>query len=381
MNAVLKGQSSAGKNYVLERVLDFFPSGAFYFLTAMSERALAYSEESLEHRFLVIAEAVGAQGDFLSYTIRSLLSEGRLRYETVEKTAEGFKARLIERKGPTGLLMTTTAIHLHPENETRYFSIPISDTPDQTHDVLLKQAQQTNSDSVKEIDFTPWYAFQTWLEEVGHHVFIPYATSLAELLPTTAVRLRRDFPAILHLIKAHAIVYQASRERDEKGRIVATLEDYAMVRNLVGDLVGDAVDATVSPTVRETVEAVQLAIEESDEDFAVTSRIEELVGLHKSTVSRRLRTASAKRYIRNLETQKGKAARWVVGDPIPEDVEILPVPEIVVDAVGRKDDATAEAIEKEGLERECCSVARVARGGNTPSKTPDSEREVFRFKT
>ena len=40
--------------------------------------------------------------------------------------------RLIEREGPTGLLVTTTAISLHAENETRLISIPVDDTPEQT---------------------------------------------------------------------------------------------------------------------------------------------------------------------------------------------------------------------------------------------------------
>src|SRR3712207_9275856 len=37
---------------------------------------------------------------FQTYLIRSLLSEGRIRYETLVKTSEGVKPRLIEREGP-----------------------------------------------------------------------------------------------------------------------------------------------------------------------------------------------------------------------------------------------------------------------------------------
>ena len=65
----------------------------------MSERALAYSEEPLVHRFLVLYEAAGVAGDFATYLLRSLLSEGCIRYESVEKTAAGLKPRLIERPG------------------------------------------------------------------------------------------------------------------------------------------------------------------------------------------------------------------------------------------------------------------------------------------
>ena len=58
------------------------------------------------------------------------------------------------------------------------------------------------------------------------------------------------------LICAHALLHQAMRQKDEVGRIIATTEDYAAVRELVGDLVAAGVDATVRPEVRETVAAV-----------------------------------------------------------------------------------------------------------------------------
>src|SRR5206468_1584097 len=87
VSLLVKAQSSAGKNYVIDRVRRFFPPSAYYELTSMSERALAYSEEPLAHRMMVLYEAAGLHGEFASYLIRSLLSEGRLRYETVEKTS------------------------------------------------------------------------------------------------------------------------------------------------------------------------------------------------------------------------------------------------------------------------------------------------------
>lgn len=132
ISMVVKGPSSAGKSFLTERVLEFFPPSAFYALSAMSERALAYSEEPLQHRMLVIYEAAGLRGDFATYLLRSLLSEGRVRYETVMKTIDGLKPCLIEPSDPTGLLVTTTAIQLHPENETRMLSLIVTDTPDQT---------------------------------------------------------------------------------------------------------------------------------------------------------------------------------------------------------------------------------------------------------
>jgi hypothetical protein len=214
VSVALKGPSSGGKSYLVERVLSFFPKSAYYALTAMSDRTLAYSEEPIRHRFLVIYEAAGLSGEFATYLMRSLLSEGRVRYETVEKTSEGIKPRLIEREGPTGLIVTTTAVKLHPENETRLLSLTVTDTQEQTRAVMAALAGEAGDVAP---DLATWHALQVWLESAEHRVWIPYAGKLAELIPPVAVRLRRDFWALLSLIRAHALLHRATRERDAEG--------------------------------------------------------------------------------------------------------------------------------------------------------------------
>jgi len=226
VSVAVKGPSAAGKSFTLETVLKFFPPEAHYTLTAMSERVLAYTDANLKHRFLVLMEATGMESDFASYLIRSLLSEGRLIYEVVEKSSDGLKPRRMEKEGPTGLLVTTTAIRLHPENETRLLSLAVTDTREQTKAIFHAQANGV----ARDVDLAPWLALQTWLSHAEHRVAIPYADTLAHLVQPLAVRLRRDFGQVLALIKGHAILHQATRERDAEGRIVAMPEDYAAGR-------------------------------------------------------------------------------------------------------------------------------------------------------
>jgi DNA-binding transcriptional ArsR family regulator len=323
VSIALKGPSSGGKSHVVERVLSFVPQSAYYALTAMSERTLAYSEEPIKHRFLVIYEAAGMSGEFATYLMRSLLSEGRVRYETVEKTSEGIKPRLIEREGPTGLIVTTTAVKLHPENETRLLSLTVTDTQDQTRAVMAALTEDVGEAGP---NVEPWHALQVWLQGADHRVTIPYAKILADLIPPVAVRLRRDFGALLNLIRAHALLHQASRERDGEGRIVATIEDYAAVRELVVDLVGEGVETTVPKTVRETVEAVKRLREGSKGDPVTVAELARELELDRSTVSRRARSAKDRGYLRDLEDNPRKPSRLVLGDDLPDDVQILPSP-------------------------------------------------------
>jgi hypothetical protein len=317
ISVAVKGPSAAGKSILADRVLRFFPNEAFYVLSAMSERGLIFTGEDMRHRMLVIYEAVGMEGDMQSYLLRSLLSEGRIRYLTAAKEGGEIVGKLIEMEGPTGLLVTTTAISLHPENETRLLSVTATDTQEQTAAVLLAIAEE--ADGLP--DLGRWHALQRWIALGARGVTIPYATALAKAIPPVAVRLRRDFGALLGLIRAHALLHQATRDRDAKGRVVATGEDYAVVRDLVADLISEGVEQTVKRSVREAVEAVR----DLDREHGATKReVATALEIDVQAAYRRLKAASSAGYVRNLETGRGKAARWALGDPLPEDVKLLP---------------------------------------------------------
>jgi hypothetical protein len=309
VSAGVKGHSASGKSYTVQTVARFFPPEAYLEFTAMSERALVYSTEQFAHRTLIVYEITalreGVEDDMTSYFVRSLLSEGRIDYEvTVRDAAGGFTTKKIVKEGPTNLIFTTTKTRVHAENETRILSLATDDSREQTARVLSELADEDNGGR----DLEPWHDLQRWLAGAEQRV---------------AVRLRRDFGSLLALIRAHAVLHQASRTRDDTGRIIATVDDYAVVRDLVADAIAEGVGTTVSDTVRETVEAVAaLASTEGVMARDVAVKLQ----LDKSNVSRRLRVAADDGYLRNLEDKRGKPGRWVVGDPLPESVDLLPNP-------------------------------------------------------
>jgi hypothetical protein len=351
VSVAVKGPSSGGKSWTVERVLQFFPEEAYHALSAMSERALVYSKEPLRNRMLVIFEAAGMTGDLTSYLIRSLLSEGCVRYETVESTSEGLVPKLIEREGPTGLIVTTTAVHLHPENETRLLSLTVRDTPAQTRDVLRSLADE---DADPHVDVAPWVALQEWIAMGQTEVTIPYGRALAEAVPTKAVRLRRDFRSLLGLIRAHALLHQATRARDSGDRVVATLDDYAVVRELVEEMFSAGIGATVKAETRETVQTVG-ELQPDPQNGVSLPTLANRLGLDKSVVSRRWRVARDGGYLVNLEERRGRPARLVLGEPLPEEVAILP-----------------STTDLEG----CCTVARPPERGIPPTPATFDEETL-----
>jgi hypothetical protein len=329
VSIAVKGVSAGGKSFTVESVLKFFPASAFFARTGFSEKALYFSEENFRHRFIVLFEAVGMESDYLSYVIRTLLSENRLSYELPVKTEEGMKPQLLEKEGPTGLITTTTAAKLHPENETRLLSLGVIDTKQQTKAVMHTLAAEKSAG----FDYAPWQSLQEWLGTGERRVTVPYARWLADRIPPVAVRLRRDFGMLLSLIRAHALLHRGSRDKDEQGRIIASGADYAGVYHLVENLFAEGIEATVPATVRETVEAVRgcLAVggtgktAEGAPTVSLTALAKDL-GLDKNSAHHRVRKATGAGYLTNLESRRGKPAQIVLADPLPEEGEVLPPP-------------------------------------------------------
>src|SRR5262249_44369705 len=330
VSLVIKGISSSGKSFTTDTTMKFFPASAYISMTAMSERALIYMKDEFKHRTLVIFEAVAlreqrekAESNLTAYFVRSLLSEGRIAYTvTIRDPKEGFITKTIVKEGPTNVILTTTATELHGENETRMLSFPTNDSQEQTKAVMKRLAEGRSG----VVDFTGWHALQDWLTGAEHRVVIPYATYLAENIPPVAVRLRRDFKSLLRLIEAHAILHQCSRARDADGRIIASNADYNAVRELVADLIANGVGATVSKPMRATIQAVQ---QHDLGEGATVRQVAHELKLDRSAAQRRLRAARERGYLMNLEEKRSRPARYALGDPLPDDQELLPrdVPE------------------------------------------------------
>jgi Winged helix-turn-helix DNA-binding len=330
----LGGTSCAGKSFPLEEVLKFFPAEAYFRQTGMSAKTLAYSSESFANRFIVLSEATALTSGSVSYLMRTLLTEGRIVYDYVQ----GGETHRRVKVGPTGLVTTTTANSLHHEMETRLFALPMDDSSMQTGRIIHAQADgvsgmgQSSDDSI----FQPWREFQTLLANGERRVVIPYAPALSDLVPPVAVRLRRDFPAMLAFVQAHALLHREHRERDEQGRIVATLDDYGQVRSLLDAVVAEAVEQAVSKEVRETVQAVESIRMNSADGTATIQQLAQHLGIDRSAASRRVDQCLENGFLATAERRKGKQMKVMLGEPLPENRALLPTIEEIHQRLARR---------------------------------------------
>ena len=237
---------------------------------------------------------------------------------------------MIEREGPTGLITTTTALRLHPENETRMVSLTVTDSAEQTRAIFDALAD----DGADESDLGQWQALQTWLAAGPCKVVVPFAKVLAALVPPLAVRLRRDFRMVLTLVVLMPFCIRRRGSRMTRGAS-SRPSGRTMPRSeaLSPILSRPASRRVLSKAVRETVRATADIIEEHGDSYEVNqSDLADRLRLDKGAVSRRVGECCQLGYLRNNEERKPgrrRPARLVLGDKLPEEQVILPDPALV----------------------------------------------------
>jgi hypothetical protein len=390
INIHVEALSASGKNFAITCALALHPEDAVYLLSASSPRALIYSDATFTNRVVVLAEAdsVPADGPAAS-AIRSIAEDSCLTYETVEKDPETgkFVTRRIIKAGPTGFV-TSGIRPLDRQMSTRCLTATVPDDPIQTRAVLQAEAAAAigGRPAQDNANLEAFHAAHRWLDEAGEkRVVVPFARVLADLVPASVVRVRRDFRQLLSCIQTLAFLSQSQRTRTPDGAIVATLEDYDRARRLLSPLFDSLAAEGVTPAIRETVLAVN-----PEEEISVTELARRL-SLVKSTISYRVHKALRAGWLKNSETRRSYPAKLSRGEPLPEDISALPEVEKLREAFERAQfehsSNDPSNITKAFCEKDldgACSNVRMKIGvrcenSSAPPETPTEKAEIDRL--
>jgi len=262
------------------------------------------------------------------------MTGSEMAYEVTEKGEDGqYHTRRIIKKGPTGLITTSTKT-LGEQAGTRTLTISIPDSVEQTRAIMHVHAVRADQ-GLPGVDHTAWLALQRWLElACERRVVIPFEHSLAELVTARPVRMRRDFNQLLTVIQTIAMLLQHIRERDSQGRIIATIDDYKAARWLLDEVFTTTVNEGATPAIRETVEAV--ARLSWNGEPVMQRQLVDALNLSKSVVHYRVMRAVKGGWLANQTTIKGAPAQFVLGELLPDE-NPLPPPEDVLVCVEHPD--------------------------------------------
>ena len=286
-------------------------------------------ENALKHKIVYVAEAAilaerNGVESVLTIMLRLLISEGRIDHQVVVTAPNALATTVhIRRNGPVVVLITSARNNIEEELLTRLMTSDADESQEQTENVIeaaLTDEDGEDKETVRaEID--QWVDYQRWIAlDAPYDVSIPYRPAILRALraqrqaakdrgekPKFKLRIRRDIHGFLTAIRTSAILHKAQREKDEKGRIIATLDDYQHAHEAFDPGLA-SLYKTASPV---TTIAVVRAIEEmgatstKSVKVTVTALMEKLGISGRGTANERLRDAEERGYIKLVEKQGG----------------------------------------------------------------------------
>jgi len=331
ISVTVKGDSSAGKSFVLGKVLKLFPKSAYIDITDATAQSFYYTpEDHFKHKIIVIFEKHG--GEKTDYAIRSLQSEGKLKIQTTVKNPDTneFETMEVEREGPTGFITTTTDSMIHAENETRNISIFPDQSQKQTNDIYeVIDAKYLGIKKPSDDILKPWQCSQTLFEQLP--VCIPFVKSLSKHFPSHILRTRRDYSHFLAFIEVSAFFHQKQRAResiDGINYIRATLADYEIARIVVEDSLSKSIYELPPKTIELILVARKLSVDKKDDEEKELFTITELakkISWDRDTVAKWMEPGSKKSYFTIVHESKGsKGAKYKVEEKDLPGASFLP---------------------------------------------------------
>lgn len=313
---IVQGPSSSGKSYVLETVAKLFPPEVVVHAHQMSSQALFHMKPgSLVHRFVVAGERSRLEDDDraeATRALREMISSGRLCKLIASRVGNGIETVEIEQDGPIAYVESTTLSQIFEEDANRCLIVPTDERTEQTRKILFSMALRASGvgpspEQVGEVVATH-HALQRLLKPAD--VVIPFAPDVERLFDVASCEARRAFGQILAMVNAVALLHQRQRERDDQGRIVATLEDYAIAERLLREPMSRHREDVPAPARRFLDLLWQEFGDQEDREFTTTGA-RQIPGTSRGSVHGYLKALAENGYIEEKYPAKGnRPAVW-----------------------------------------------------------------------
>jgi len=223
-NLLTHSISSTGKDYTTDNILKLFPTGTTFKRTRITPSALNYWQptETWEGCILYLPDI--SESIMNCEALKLMCSEGSF----ITIVDVNLKPKDIEIKGKPVIISTTANTTPTEEMLNRFGIIPLTETQEQTKEILKLQSKYAKEGSTIEYN-------QDILDAIKilsrHKVKIPFADKIAVTFPTEQVKERRNFNRFLDFIKAITCLYQFQRKED-KGFLISTYDDYDLARKV-----------------------------------------------------------------------------------------------------------------------------------------------------
>ncbi|MCK5030616.1 MAG: hypothetical protein KAR64_04055, partial [Thermoplasmatales archaeon] len=224
-NALLNSKTRAGKDHVANNTYEVTMNKAGYIhRSKVSKTAFNYWHNGEEDwnwdgKQLLLEDI---ESEVINSPVFKTMSSGSNKATITIKN----KAVDLDVKGKPNITCTAYDVDLNQEALGRYAIIHIDESEEQTRAIKKFMSKKAQGTTIT----TPDLNLRSALEGLQRvEIVIPYADSIVNLFPDT-VLMRDIYGRFLDYIKANTAFHQDQREKDDRGRLIATYDDYFIAR-------------------------------------------------------------------------------------------------------------------------------------------------------
>ena len=264
-SVIISNQSSTGKSYLLNKVLEPFKddNNTVLDFTDMTEAYVKRSLHDVNGKIIKIEqlESRNDKGQLSFHKLKHLLSEGRLRFGQYDsdETDKSKRVKEFEVIGIPIIVTTATEFEIDSETQNRFFMMQLDESEEQTTRIIDHTLSIYNSldlDEAYKKQTEQLQKFYTQLAKMARRtkgILIPFTDKIKPLLPKN-LEMRRDLDKILNLTCIIAFIHAQNRDRfvttkdmlvDQWGKtessefyyIIAKPEDFVEAIEIAGDTI------------------------------------------------------------------------------------------------------------------------------------------------
>jgi hypothetical protein len=241
LNVIVKGASSAGKNFLVSCVLALFPETATIKITSSSRASWNYARDAFRHKIVYIVERNEAAGGI--HPARILISDRELRHSITVRKGGEWKREEFVAEGPIAAISTSTRDRLQIDDENRHISCWMDESPDQTRRII--QSQRVRSEPLTKDEIETWHeVYRLIAQRASAPIKFPEWFKIVEdNAYADNIRLRRYYPAFTEAVRTIALIRSFTTNADEFGAddvITVRSSDYAIATLIFEDIFVDS---------------------------------------------------------------------------------------------------------------------------------------------
>ena len=241
---ILSSMSASGKSYITKAILNLFGEKEqdYYTFSRMTSTTLNYfSDIDMNGKILFVEELQGMDKE--SNQLRLWISEGELKLATVEKVEQNGESvnKLVfkENIGQPVFVTGTAEDYVDEQMNNRSWLISLDVSEEQNRAILEYESDMYSNQRV--IDKDELRILKDSIAELdSYHYIIPYFNYEWLNIPTSDVRIRRDFKKFGILIACVTCLFQKQRimVEDDEGReyLISSIEDYEIAKKYSEDV-------------------------------------------------------------------------------------------------------------------------------------------------